>query len=438
MIFIKPIMTEYKERIADQLLADKLDAMGAVLIEGPKACGKTTTAKQQAASVLHMDDPINKKQNLQMVTTNVKALLNGAAPRLIDEWQIAPKLWDAIRYEVDERDEDGQFILTGSAVPPDRDATEEDAKIEHSGAGRFAWLTMRPMSLWESGESTGDVSLEALFDGQEMVEGVNNMSIEDIAFAVCRGGWPKSLKKRTKKAALQLVKEYYEAIAKSDISRADGVSRDEFRAKRLMRSYARFQGGQTPIASIVADLKTNETDGMSDVTVESYIKALKKIFVIEDMHAWNPNLRSKTAIRTSDTRYFVDPSIAVAALGVGPNDLLADLNTFGLLFETMVARDLRVYADALDGEVFHYRDKGDLECDAVLHRRNGQFGLIEVKLGGDSLIEEGAKNLLSLASKIDTDRMAAPSFMMVVTGVGQYAYRREDGVYVVPIGCLKP
>jgi len=431
-------MAEYKQRIADQLLADKLEAMGAVLIEGAKACGKTTTAKQQAGSVLHMDDPMRKKQNIQMVTTNVKMLLNGSTPRLIDEWQIAPKLWDAIRYEVDERDEDGQFILTGSAVPPNIGALEGDDKVEHSGAGRFAWLKMRPMSLWESGESTGDVSLEMLFGGTNEVAGINKLTIEDVAFLVCRGGWPKSLKKRSAKAALQQVKEYIEAIVKSDISRVDGVSRDEFRARRLMRSLARFQGGQVPISTIIEDIKTNEPESIGEDAVTSYIKALQKIFVVEDMPAWNPNLRSKTAIRTSDTRYFVDSSIAVASLGIGPNDLLNDLDTFGLMFETMVVRDLRVYADALEGDVFHYRDKSGLECDAVLHRRNGQYGLIEIKLGGDELIEAGANNLLDLASKIDTTKMKHPSFMMVITGVGDYAYRREDGVFVVPIGCLKP
>ena len=421
----------YRERIADRLLEEKLDAMGAVLIEGPKACGKTTTAEQQAKSILYMDDPETMAQNLQLAETNIKRLLQGDTPRLIDEWQIAPQLWDAVRFETDHRKDDGLFMLTGSAVPAD------DSKIHHTGAGRFAWLTMRPMSLWESGESSGDVSLGEIFSHPEKVDGTNPLKMEDVAFAICRGGWPKSLNKKTSKAALSQVKEYFEAITRSDISRVDGVARDQHRAKRLMRSYARLQGAMAGIPAIVTDMKTNEPEGMSDETVVSYIKALKKIFVIEDMPAWNPNLRSKTAIRTSDTRYFVDPSIAIAALGLGPNDLLNDLETMGLLFETLCVRDLRVYADANEGDVFHYRDKNGLECDAVVHLRNGNYGLIEIKLGGETRIEEGAANLTSLADMIDTTKMKKPSFKMVLTAVGQYAYLRTDGVMVVPIGCLK-
>lgn len=426
-------MAEYRQRIADKLLTEKLESMGAVLIEGPKACGKTTTAEQQAKSVLYMDDPTRVKQNMHLAETNIRMLLNGDTPRLIDEWQMAPQLWDAIRFEVDHRDDDGQFMLTGSAVPKEKDKD----KIQHSGAGRFAWLKMRPMTLWESQESTGEVSLEKLFSGQDDIEGSSSLNMDNIAFLICRGGWPKSLNKKTEKAALKQVTEYYEAITRSDISRVDDVVRDERRAKRLMRSYARMQGGQVSIGTITADIKVNEAEGISDVTIESYLNALRKIFVIEDMPAWNPNLRSKTAIRTSDTRYFVDPSIAVAALGIGPNDLINDLETLGLLFETLCVRDLRVYSDALDGEVFHYRDKNGLECDAVVHLRNGKYGLIEIKLGGDTLIEEGAANLKKLADKIDTTKMKVPSFLMVLTAVGNYAYKRTDGVFVVPIGCLK-
>lgn len=426
-------MAEYKQRIADALLADKLEAMGAVLIEGPKACGKTTTAEQMAKSILYMDDPDSIKQNLQIADTNIKMLLVGETPRLIDEWQLAPQLWDAIRFEVDHRDDDGQFILTGSAVPKE----EDKAKITHSGAGRFGWLTMRPMSLWESGDSTGDVSLAQLFKDASMVEGTSKIGIERLAFVLCRGGWPKAVNKKSERAALMQVTEYYEAITRSDISRVDGVERDEQRAKRLMRSYARMQGGQTSIGTIVADMQTNESISMSDVTVASYLNALKKIFVIEDSIAWNPNLRSKTAIRTSDTRYFTDPSIATAALGLGPSDLINDLNTFGLVFETLCVRDLRVYADALYGKVYHYRDKNGLECDAVVHLPNGKYGLIEIKLGGQTLIDEGAKTLKALESKIDTTKMQNPSFLMVLTGIGDYAYKRTDGVLVVPVGCLK-
>ena len=422
---------DYRPRIADALLALKLEAVGAVLIEGAKYCGKTTMAAQQAKSELYMADPETKVQNMAMAKTNIKRLLVGDTPRLIADWQLAPQFWDAVRGEVDKRDDDGQFILTGSAVPP------EDSDIYHSGAGRIGWLKLRTMSLWESGDSSGDVSLGALFKNAEDVDGESRIDLDRLAFLTCRGGWPKSVTKKNERAALQQVIEYYEAVTRSDISRVDGVNRDAELAKRLMRSYARHQGSQASTGTILADIKANEEETLGESTVYSYIKALKKIFVIEDSLAWNPNLRSKTAIRTSDTRYFTDPSIATVALGMGPDDLINDLNTFGLLFETMSVRDLRVYADALDGEVYHYRDKSGLECDAVVHLRNGKYGLIEVKLGGEDLIDEGAATLKQLADTIDTTKMKQPSFLMVLTGVGQYAYRREDGVLVVPIGALK-
>ncbi len=422
---------EYRNRIADQLLSDKLEAMGAVLIEGPKGCGKTTTAEQQAGSVIYMDDPENGGQYRQLAQTNIRMLLAGRTPRLIDEWQDIPQLWDAVRFEVDHRPDDGQFILTGSAVPANRDG------IRHTGTARYAWLTMRPMSLWESGDSNGGISLGALFRSQETTGSENFADMEKIAFLVCRGGWPKSITKKSEKAALAQAIEYYEAVVRTDISRVDDVHRDEERAKRIMRSYSRHQGTQASLSVILEDVRVNESNDLSDTTISSYLSALRQIFVIEDMPAWNPNLRSKTAIRTSDTRYFVDPSIACAALGLGPTDLMNDLNTFGLFFETMCIRDLRVYADALGGKVYHYRDKNGLECDAVVHLRNGSYGLIEIKLGGDSLIEEGAGNLKTLAGKIDTGRMKSPSFLMVLTAVGSYAYRRSDGVHVVPLSCLK-
>lgn len=425
-------MIEYKKRIADQILADKLEAMGAVLIEGPKYCGKTTLASQQAKSILYMSDPDTKSQNLAMAQTNIKRLLQGETPRLIDEWQLAPQFWDAVRNEVDRRDDDGQFILTGSAVPPRQD------DIFHSGTGRMAWLKLRPMSLWESGDSTGDVSLGDLFKNTDTVDGTSNIDIEQLAYLTCRGGWPKATLKKSKKAALLQAKEYYEAVCRYDISRVDNVERDEELTKRLMRSYSRNQGSQASVGTILADIRANESDVLSENTIYAYIKALKKIFVIEDSLAWNPNLRSKTAIRTSDTRYFTDPSIATAALGLGPEDLINDLNTFGLFFETLCVRDLRVYADALGGTVYHFRDKSNLECDAVVHLDNGSYGLIEIKLGGENLVNEGAGNLQLLADKIDTIKMKKPSFLMVLTGVGNYAYKRpEDGVLVVPVGCLK-
>lgn len=423
-------MKEYNYRIVDSLLQDKLEAKGAVLIEGPKWCGKTTTATQKAASILHMDNPTEKDQNLTLAKLNPLRLLKGAVPRLIDEWQIAPTLWDSIRYEVDQREEMGQFILTGSAVPAD---TKE---INHSGTGRFSWLMMRPMSLYESKESTGEISLKELFDENTNIDGENPNDIEKLAFLICRGGWPRAIDLK-EKPALQQAFDYLDGVAKSDINRADGIEKNEERVRRIMRSFARNQGSQTPTTAIANDILANDSSSVNEDTVQTYIKALKKIFVIEDMPAWNPNLRSKSAIRTSDTRYYVDPSIASASLGLGPDDLLNDLNTFGLLFETLCVRDLRIFAESLNGSVYHYRDNTGLECDAVIHLRNGKYGLIEIKLGGDDLIEEGAKTLKKLKDCIDTTKMNKPSFLMVLTGIGKYAYKREDGVLVIPIGVLK-
>ena len=423
-------MKIYRNRIADAILKRKLEGKGAVLIEGPKWCGKTTTAEQIASSVLYMDDPERKEQNMAMSEMNPKRLLQGKAPRLIDEWQLAPKLWDAIRFEVDHRGDLGQFILTGSAVPAD---TRE---IAHSGTGRFAWLTMRPMSLYESGDSTGQVSLKDLFDGNKEIDGESRLSMDRLAFLVCRGGWPQAVD-MPEEIALEQAMDYCDAVIRSDINRADNVQKNPERVRRLMRSYARNQGGQVPNTVLAQDIAANDETPINEETVASYINALRKIFVVEDMPAWNPNLRSKTAIRSSDTRYYVDPSIAAAALGIGPNDLINDLKTFGFLFETLCIRDIRVFADALNGAVYHYRDEEGQECDAVVHLRNGKYGLIEIKLGGDRLIEEGAKSLKSMESKLDTEKMNAPSFLMVLTGTGDYAYRRHDGVFVVPIGCLK-
>ena len=336
-----------------------------------------------------------------------------------------------MRFEVDHRGEEGQFILTGSAVPASTD------NINHTGTGRISRLTMRPMSLFESGESNGSVSLKWLFSQPEsQPSGIANLDINDLAFLICRGGWPNSVGKQ-KDDALALAFDYFDAVTESDISRVDGVKRVPEKVRRFMRSYARHQGTQTSVDVVKQDMLSNEDNTISENSIINYIDALKMIFVIEDMAAWNPNLRSKTAIRTSDTRYFVDPSIATAALGLGPSDLLNDLNTMGLLFETLAVRDLRVYADALDGKIYHYRDKTGLECDAVMHLRNGSYGLIEIKLGGDTLIAEGVETLTNLSKKIDTTKMPAPSFLMVLTGIGDYAYRRNDGVYVVPIGCLR-
>lgn len=421
---------KYRKRIADITLEKKLQSKGAVLIEGAKWCGKTTTATQVAKSILYMQDPARKNQYLEMAEIAPQRLLQGTVPRLIDEWQLAPKLWDSIRFEVDKRDEFGQFILTGSAVPP------QTSEISHSGIGRITKMLMRPMSLFESGDSTGEVSLTDLFSGNEDIIGTSGIDIDKLAFLICRGGWPKSID-CNKEVSLQQAIDYYEAIVDSDISKVDNIERNKERTKRILRSYARSIASQAKISSISKDISTNEAASLSDVTITSYLNALKKIFVLEDSPAWNPNLRSKTAIRTSDTRYFTDPSVATAALEIGPQDLVNDLNTMGLLFENMCIRDLRIYAEALDGNIYHYRDKSGLECDAVIHLRNGTYGLIEIKLGGDRLISEGIVTLNKLSSNIDTSKMKSPAFKMVLIGVGEMAYKRSDGIYIVPLSCLK-
>ena len=424
------MVSHYRQRIADRLLVRKLAGKGAVLLEGAKWCGKTTTAEQIAKSVLYMSEPGKTDQNKQLAKINPSMLLRGDKPRLIDEWQVAPVLWDSIRFEADHSAGLGLFILTGSSVPADM------SEVIHSGTGRIGWLRMRPMSLWESGDSTGEVSLGNLFTSPQSISGITASDLEEIAFVTCRGGWPLSVS-MDRNIALDQAFDYIEAVERRDISQVDGINRDSVRTHRLLRSYARHQGAQASYGSIKADLKANESDTFDEDTIASYINALKKIFVIEDAEAWNPNLRSKSAIRTSDTRYFTDPSIATAALGLGPSDLINDLDTFGLIFETLCIRDLRVYSEALNGKVYHFRDRNGLECDAVVHLRDGSYGLVEVKLGGDTLINAGASTLKELAGKIDTDRMKQPSFMMVLTAIGPYAYRREDGVYVVPVSCLK-
>ena len=420
---------QYLPRVADKLLEDRLVSKGAILIEGPKWCGKTTTAKEFSNSLLSMDQPDMTKQYQDMAQINPQILLEGETPGLINEWQIAPNLWNVVRYEVDQRKEMGQFILTGSAVPLDLDNSF------HTDTGRISRLKMRTMSLFESQESNGRVSLSKLFEG-DIPSGKSQTTIEELAFWICRGGWPQSVKLANKPALFQVI-DYHEAIISQDISRVDNVSRDKEKARRLLRSYARHVGSQTSYEAIRQDMLSNDIGTFDEKTLYSYVDALTKIFVIEDSPAWNPNLRSKVAICTTDTRYFADPSIAAASLGVGPKDLINDLNTMGFLFENLVIRDLRVYADSLFGNVYHYRDSSNLECDAVVHLRNGSYGLIEIKLGGDTHIEAGAKILLNLASKIDHEKMKEPSFLMVLCGIAPFAYKRKDGVLVVPISCLK-
>ena len=380
-----------------------------------------------------MDEPEHRDQNIARAQISPSAILDGASPRLIDEWQIAPQLWDAIRHRADREGIIGGYMITGSAVPVDID------ELKHSGTGRFSWLKMRPMSLWESGESSGSVSLGNLFS-QGWVENApaaHELQLEGIADLICRGGWPQSLE-MSKRASLMVARNVVDAVVNRDISRVDGVSRDADRARRIMRSYARLQGTQATAKVIKADLSAHEMTTLDDDTVYSYLNALRKIFIVEDMPAWCPNLRTKDAVRTSDTRYFVDPSIAAAAMAIGPGELMNDLTTLGFFFETMAVRDLRVYAEFLDGEVRHYHDRSGLECDAVVHLRNGAYALIEVKLGGRLLIEEGVKTLTRLDELIRAKKGPPPAFKMVLTAVGQFAYRRpEDGILVCPIGCLK-
>lgn len=426
-------MREYKKRLIDNILSEWLEAIGAVVIEGPKWCGKTTSAEQAAASKVLLANPDELHSFTQLLELNSEDALGQPAPMLIDEWQTVPKVWDYVRYAIDHRGGAGHFILTGSAVPN----REGEHAILHTGTGRFAWLTMYPMSLYESGESTGEISLADLFAAPEKIYACNKLALRDIAYLACRGGWPESVGK-SEKASLKIASAYLRAVTQEDVSRADGVKRSSQQVLRLMRSYARHQGTQASIDTICNDIAGNEASTLSTNAISAYLNALRNIFVVQDLPAWNPNLRSKTSIRSSNTRYFTDPSIATAALGVGPDELTKDLNTMGLLFETLCVRDLRVYASTMEGQLYHYRDKNGLECDAVMHLPNGDYGLIEIKLGGLTLIEEGAATLTALADKIDTTKMKSPAFRMVLTAVGDYAYRRPDGVYVVPIGTLRP
>ncbi|MBE5034766.1 ATP-binding protein [Gallibacter intestinalis] len=422
-------MSEYKKRIADEILRKRLGAIGAVLIEGPKWCGKTTTAMQQANSILFMQDSSNAAMINQMADIGPKLLLEGDTPRLLDEWQVAPELWDAVRFEVDMRNAPGQFILTGSAVPMLKSTA-------HTGTGRIWRMTMRPMSLYESGDSTGEVSLEALFLGEFNDTVKNKLDFDDISYLICRGGWPMAMQ-QTKEDALMNAYAYYDGIVNSDLSRADGVLRNPQNVDLLLRSYARMIGSQSTLTNIRADMKIVDEQELDINTVRSYIETLKKIFVVEELSGWNPNIRSKNAIRTSPTRYFVDPSIAVAALNLGPGNLANDLNTMGFFFENMCIRDLRVYADGLNGSLYKYRDKYGLECDAVLTLRNGQYALIEIKLGGTKAVEEGAEALNKLEKLITEKGYNPPTFKMIITGNNPYGYRRKDGIYQIPIGCLK-
>jgi predicted AAA+ superfamily ATPase len=426
----------YLPRIVDSELDLRLRAVGATVIVGPKWCGKTTTAKQKAKSVLEMQDPDLQEGYLKLAATKPSMLLEGENPRLIDEWQLAPVLWDAVRVSVDRRKEKGLYLLTGSVV------VDED-KIRHTGIGRISRLEMDTMSLFETGESSGDVSLRELFANPSVsVDGAKGkLTVEELIFAVCRGGWPSSLEAVGDDAKLFVATDYFNNVVDVDISRVDDVERDPFLAGQLLRSYARNISTLATKASIRKDVLS--VRDVSLPTVDSYLSALRKLFVINDVEAWCPAIRSATDIRASHKRGFSDPSIAVAAMGVGPDYFRTDFKTFGFLFESLVMRDLRVYSHALGGRISYYRDRYGLEADAVLHLKDGRYALIEVKLGSNE-IEEGAehlkeiKRLVSEYNKSESQcPLRLPDLLMVITG-GEYAYTREDGVVVCPVSALKP
>ncbi|MCL1887245.1 MAG: DUF4143 domain-containing protein [Betaproteobacteria bacterium] len=423
---------KYLSRIADKVLNIALEASGAVLIEGPKWCGKTRTAEEKAASTLYMQDPDHTASYLKAADTKPSLLLKGDTPRLIDEWQMAPVLWDAVRFTVDQRGEAGQFILTGSAVP-------KDNALQHTGTGRISRMLMRPMSLFESLESNGTISLRSLFDGitdgesSASLEAASSLTIEELAIALIRGGWPASIGQK-ESVALRQVYDYVDAVINLDVSRVDDIQKSPVRVRALMRSLARNVSTTASIATIRGDIAADE-ENISENTIAAYLNALRRIFVVEDLPAWNPAMRSKTALRTTPKRHFVDPSIAAAVLRANSDSLLQDFNTFGLLFESLCIRDLRVYAQVNDGEVFHYRDKSGLEADAIIHLKDGRWGAVEVKMGAKE-IETAAENLKILRDRINLVKMKEPSFLMVLTA-GEFGYKRNDGVCIVPIGCLR-
>ncbi len=420
----------YYNRLVEKEIELKLKTSGAVVVAGPKFCGKTTTCMLYQKSFVKL----NTKQAIAMARMNTKAVLNGEKPRLIDEWQKAPDIWNQVKDDLDFSYEFGKYILTGSSTPADK------TEIHHSGAGRITPVKMRPMSLWESKESKGTVSLEDLFNGGKNFPWDTNQdfTLTDVAYLLCRGGWPISVL-APKDFAIEITKNYWNGLFVFE-----DCENERFRNKKpdvlkmIVRSYARHISTEASISTIISDVRQSNERTMDSKTFDEYMEALQDLYIIEDIKAWNPNIRSKTSIRSTPTRHFVDTSIACRALGVMPEDLLRDMESFGLFFEDMAVRDLCIYAGSLKGEVLHYRDNAGLECDAVIHLEDGRWGAIEIKLGGDDLIEAGAKSLKLLKSKIEekSDEMA-PSFLMVLTAVGG-AYQREDGVYVAPINLLKP
>ncbi len=424
------IMKEYMPRIADGILDFKLRSKGAVWIRGPKWCGKSTTAARVSKTVIMMQDESTREQNIALAKLDPSGFLKGETPLLIDEWQTIPFIWNQVRFEVDKRDEFGQFILTGSNMP-----RKEDLEDQHSGTGRITNMIMRPMSLFESKESSGAISLKKLFSGDDQESARHDLGLEDYAFLTARGGWPKAVGLE-RDIALQQAIDYYDGLVNGDITNHDEIPRDPERLRLFLRSYARNCSSESPHTTIRDDMVAKDGGSLDTDTISAYMKSMTRLFVIEESEAWNPNLRSKAAVRTSNTHYFVDPSIACAALGAGPGGLMKDLRTFGLLFENLCVRDLRIYSEPLSGTVKHFRDSNGLEADAIISLRDGSWGAVEIKLGGQEFIEKAEKNLLKLASSID-DGMKKPSFLMVLTAT-RIAYRTENGVWVVPLGCLGP
>lgn len=422
------MVKEYYPRIIDRVLNDSLESTGAVLIEGPKWCGKTRTAIEKSKSVLFMQDPDTRESNIQAASIKPSLLLKGDNPRLIDEWQVAPILWDAVRHEVDLRGVGGQFILTGSTTPI------LDSQISHSGTGRISRIKMRPMSLYESKESNGEISLLNLFNDEEELGSISNLEVEDIANALVRGGWPASVVAESGSPEKR-AQDYVDSIVQTDVSQVDGIEKNPNKMFALLRSLSRNISTEANYSTIIKDMEGGERESISRPTIQSYLNALQRIFVVEDLEAWSPSIRSATPLRVSPKRHFVDPSIATATLGINHVQLLNDFKTFGYLFESLCIRDLRIYAESLGGKLYHYRDKNGLECDAVIVLRDGRWGPIEIKLGSNEF-DKAAKNLKSLSEIVNTQKMNEPSFCMILTGT-KLGYKREDGIVVVPIGCLK-
>ena len=422
-------MKQYYPRIIDELLKKKLRTSGAVLLKGPKWCGKSTSASQIAKSIIYMQDPSTREQNIALAKASPKVFLAKETPLLIDEWQTIPFIWDAIRFEIDQRNAFNQFILTGSSSPT------ETSKITHSGLGRISTLVMRPMSLYESKDSSGEFSINDLFNGIYPSGAFSKHDILDYAYLACRGGFPSVLE-LNKEDSLEISKNYFESLVNQDFVLNVKQDRDIQKFKLTLRSYARNIGTSCPLTTILKDVNSDNNVSISDTTVYSYLKYLNDIYILDELNAWSPLLRSKVAIRTSPTHYFVDPSIATAALDVTPHDLINDFKTFGFIFESMVIRDLKIYAEANGASLYHYRDKNDFEVDAIIHFNNGKWAAIEIKLFDDEAIEKACKNLIKFKNNINLQKMKEPSFLMVITGT-KNAYRREDGVFIVPIDCLK-